>query len=48
MKTNKKQFEFPVTNLVEVVIQSGILQDSPQGVQGSRRSYGTAEEQSWD
>ena len=45
---NKKNYEAPVTEVMVVNIESGLLTVSPQGVQGNRSSYGTAQTESWD
>ena len=45
---NKKNYEAPVTEVMVVNIESGLLTVSPQGVQGNRSSYGTAQTDTWD
>ena len=45
---DKKNYEAPVTEVVVVNTESGLLTVSPQGVEGSRSSYGTAVEESWN
>ncbi len=45
---SKTSYEAPVTVVVVLNIESGLLTASPQGVQGNRGSYGTALSDSWD
>lgn len=45
---SKTGYEAPVTEVMVVNIESGLLTVSPQGVQGNRSSYGTAQTESWD
>ena len=45
---SKTSYEAPVTKVIVVNIESGLLTASTQGVQGYRSSYGTAESDSWD
>ena len=45
---DKKNYEAPVTEVVVVNTESGLLTVSPQGVEGSRSGYGTAVEESWN
>lgn len=45
---SKGFYEAPVTEVVVVNTESGLLSVSPQGVEGNRSSYGTAVEESWN
>ena len=45
---DKKNYEAPVTEVVVVNFESGLLTISPQGVEGNRSGYGTALSDSWD
>ena len=45
---SKKNYEAPVMEVVVVKIESGLLTVSPQGVEGNRSSYGTAQSDTWD
>jgi len=45
----KTSYEAPVTEVMVVKIESGLLTDTTQpGVQGSRSGYGTAQTDSWE
>lgn len=45
---DKKNYEAPVAKVMVVKIESGLLTVSPQGVEGNRSSYGTAQSDTWD
>ena len=45
---SKRMYEFPMTEVVVVNIESGLLTDTTQGVQGNRSGYGTDVEDTWN
>lgn len=45
---SKTSYEAPVTVVMMVNFESGLLTTSPQGVEGNRSGYGTALSDSWD
>ena len=45
---SKKNYEAPVTEVMVVKMESGLLTATTQGVQGNRSSYGTAQTDNWD
>ena len=44
----KSSYEAPVTIIMMVNFESGLLTISSQGVEGNRSGYGTALSDSWD
>ena len=44
----KSSYEAPVTEVMVVKMESGLLTATTQGVQGNRSGYGTAQTDSWD
>ena len=44
----KQNYEAPVTDVLVVNIESGLLTDTTQGVQGNRSGYGAAQTDTWD
>lgn len=45
---SKNIYEAPVAEVTVVILESGLLTATTQGVQGNRSSYGTAQSDSWD